>query len=94
MSNPYLERIKRLEDQLRKYIDMTQAANKVYTCDDFTGYWPVGSAAVVVAKSKAEAATLLKEKLDQLGLEQEEPPTITVLDQSIGHARILCDGDY
>jgi len=33
----------------------------VYTCNDFYGAWPIGSAAVIVAESEADARTQLKE---------------------------------
>ena len=41
---------------------------KVWTNNDFTGYYPVGTAAVVVAKTQKRAATLLNVELADKGL--------------------------
>ncbi len=46
---------------------------KVFTCDQFTGFYPVGTAAVVVAHDKKEARKKLEGELTYLGLEQKVP---------------------
>ena len=68
---------------------------KVWTNNKFVGYYPVGSAAVVVAYNAELAATVLNEKLREHGLtasatpEQfERLPTTKIL------AVVLCDGNY
>ena len=42
---------------------------KVYTCTSFKGFNPVGTAAVVIAKSEEDAANLLNGHLIAKGLE-------------------------
>ncbi len=63
----------------------------VWTCNDFTGHWPVGTAAVVVAKNRDEAERLLAAELTARGLggafNLEPLP-------SGPYVRILADGDY
>ena len=70
---------------------------KVFTSSDFPGFWPVGSAAVVVARSKRGAATLLRNVLIHKGLIKkgvEDDFTLEELDLSEPHTAILCDGNY
>lgn len=69
---------------------------KVFTCTKFTGVWPVGTAAVVIAEDAQDAADSLNVKLRSRGLKgdadasgMEEFPSDTR--ESI---RILCDGEY
>ena len=68
---------------------------KVYTHNSFTGHWPVGTAAVVVAEDRDMAVTLLEGKLKDIGLPQKiNRDDLMVI--SIAHpvAVILRDGDY
>jgi hypothetical protein len=65
---------------------------KIYTCVDFTGHWPVGSAAVVVAKDEEMARKILLTELHKIGLGSEF--TLQELDIDYQNARILCDGNY
>lgn len=70
---------------------------KVFTCNDFVGFWPVGTAAVVIAEDVSQARCLLDGELHKLGLIQLAPPneyTITEIDTTLQQAIILCDGDY
>jgi hypothetical protein len=68
---------------------------KVWTCVGFTGYWPVGTAAVVVAKDREQAKALLEVALRGKGLEQEIPlEDIRELDVSTVGCWILLDGNY
>jgi len=63
----------------------------VYTCTDFRGHWPVGTAAVVVAQDETEARALLDSALAAQGLGGDY--TLTPLPLSPGVC-ILADGDY
>jgi len=68
----------------------------VYTCTNFKGHWPVGTAAVVVATDSLEAASILNNELrekhslpgnarsfDMIELNTSEPLAV-----------VLNDGDY
>lgn len=66
---------------------------KVWTCTDFEGVWPVGTAAVVVAETEADAQetlrmTLLSRKLP------DWPFTLQEVALDTRAAYLLCDGDY
>jgi len=70
---------------------------QVFTCNDFAGHWPVGTAAVIVATSAAEADTILRDELHKHGLLDENPPgsyTIVGMAFMKGSVRILSDGEY
>ena len=76
---------------------------KVFTSIDFPGFWPVGSAAVVVAGSEEEARMLLLAQLDKrkmgsspsLGDEaRKDGFTLQELDLSDPYAVVLLDGNY
>jgi len=59
------------------------------------GHWPVGFAAVVAAKDKYEAASMLEEKLEQIGLKQEVPVNEMILvELDDPGCLILVDGEY
>lgn len=67
----------------------------VYTCTSFTGHYPVGTAAVVVARSRIEAARALENALTAHGLTQTIDPTkMTIIDPHHQNVRILNDGNY
>lgn len=68
---------------------------KVYTNNKFTGHWPVGTAAVVVAESAVQAMNLLNIKLAAYDLpaDAEEKDMVLVV-TSKENVRILCDGNY
>lgn len=67
----------------------------VWTCTGFTGRWPVGTAAVVVAHTAEEAAELLSLELGTRGLAQDvRPNDLVLLPLDMHAARVLCDGDY
>lgn len=66
-----------------------------YTCTGFRGYWPVGTAAVVVAYSRGKAAKALEEKLAEIGLAQIiDPIRMVKVDPNLEHVLILHDGNY
>ena len=68
---------------------------KVYTCNDFNGYYPVGTGAVVVAKNQTEAARRLEIELANKNLEQSiSPLSMIELDTESATVRILTDGNY
>lgn len=61
----------------------------------FDGHWPVGTSAVIVAASKAEAASLLEAELARIGLSQRvDPQTMTELCVDSPCALVLQDGNY
>ena len=67
----------------------------VYSCTAFTGHWPVPTAAVVVANTKEEAATMLEGVLAMGGLTQSvEPESMKIVDPSAPHVELLSDGQY
>lgn len=68
----------------------------VYTCVDFIGFYPVGSAAVVVAKDEDEAEKALKKALKERGLDNDTENLTMVYLPLTKKARavILVDGDY
>lgn len=68
---------------------------KVYTNNKFTGHWPVGTAAVVVAESESQATAILNAKLEEMGLPGDaEQKDMSVLGTRAESVRILCDGNY
>ena len=66
----------------------------VYTCNTFHGHWPVGTAAVVVAKDEAEARNLLSIELLKQGLGLSDFDELVELDLTKPQATILNNGDY
>jgi hypothetical protein len=71
--------------------------NQVFTFTNFTGHYPVGTAAVVVAKNLTEAKMLMNEQLSDNGLpalDDQEGVKILKVDLDVYHAEILLDGEY
>ena len=71
--------------------------NQVFTFTNFTGHYPVGTAAVVVAKSKSEAIMLMDEQLSEAGLpalDEQEGVKVSLVDLDVYQAIILLNGDY
>jgi hypothetical protein len=71
--------------------------NSVFTFTGFTGQYPVGTAAVVVAESLTEATDLLNERLSEYGLPSLDGQTgvnIHEVDLEDKWASILLDGEY
>lgn len=67
----------------------------VYVCNQFTGHYPTGVAAVVVAESQEHAAQLLNEQLRLEGLSGDANSNMMALVmQESPQAVILCDGNY
>lgn len=68
---------------------------RVYTCTTFEGFWPVGTAAVVVAPTRAQAATILNARLKAHGLKPDVTmDDLQLVDLSRPGAAILRDGNY
>ena len=70
---------------------------KVFTCTKFTGHWPVGSAAVVIAETAAEAAEDLNHKLrTQYSLigDAKAEDMLPFPANEMESIRVLCDGNY
>lgn len=68
-----------------------------YTCTNFKGHYPVGTAAVVAAPDRGAAAAKLNSDLQLRGLPGDARPEDMIPlipDNSYPVCRILCDGDY
>ena len=70
---------------------------KIFTNTRFEGFYP-GTAAVIVAKDKAEALALLKRELDKRGLGKQDWDDVCDSLQEVpmnkAQAIVLHDGDY
>lgn len=51
--------------------DEQKGIMKVFTCDNFRGHWPVGTAALIVAESEIDAINQLIEECDNAGIPQD-----------------------
>ncbi len=71
---------------------------KIYTCNKFTGVWPVGTAAVVAANNRKTAAAALNESAKADGLKGDAQPEdmeeFEIPTNTKPSVRILCNGDY
>jgi len=69
---------------------------RVFVSNDFTGHYPVGSAAVIVAADEDEALDRLVSALESKGLPQTQPgrPTVREINLTEESVEILVDGDY
>lgn len=65
----------------------------IYTCNDFKGFWPVGTAAVIVADDTDQAERLLIQALKDKKLPTDDF-TLVQLNTEIPVVRVLRDGDY
>jgi hypothetical protein len=59
--------------------------------NDFTGHWPVGTAAIVIADSEEDARRYLTNALEARKLPQSG---FTLREITEYGAEVLCDGDY
>lgn len=67
---------------------------KTYTNTSFTGHWPVGTAAVVLAETAEEAAELLNVELRSRGLPGDATAgDMDLLDRKV-RVTVLNDGNY
>lgn len=70
---------------------------KVFTCTNFHGHYPIGTAAVIVADDKAAALTALLQILSEVGLPQTPEDIDCLVLQEVPMSpgvMILCDGNY
>lgn len=68
---------------------------RVYYCTNFDGYWPVGTAAIVVAKSPHKAALLLESTLEGISLGQSiDEKDMHLVGTKEENVLILRDGNY
>lgn len=67
----------------------------VYTNNQFSGHYPVGTAAVVVAQNAEMAADILNIQLEDYGLPADaKEKDMNLVDLYGGNSVILCDGNY
>lgn len=67
---------------------------KVYSCT-FSGHWPVGAAAIIVAPDKDAAKALMKTALKEQGLDVKNPDLELIeVDKKTMAVHILLNGDY
>ena len=50
--------------------------NKIWVCIEFKGHYPVGTSAMVRARTSEKATKLLEQELSKLSLTQEIKPTM------------------
>lgn len=69
---------------------------KVYTCNNFRGHHPVGTAAVVVAPNRVRAEVLLELELERIGLPQPRHFQLDLIELPSDYegVSILNNGDY
>ena len=67
---------------------------KIWTNKKFTGFYPVGTAAVVVARDAESATEYLNLFLAEAGLGETTPEDFEEMPHKEGEVRILCDGNY
>lgn len=70
----------------------------IFTCTNFAGHWPVGTAAVIIAFDEKQAKDLLLSTLAHQGLgqtlEQAARLEFVKINSTKVEAHILCDGNY
>ena len=70
----------------------------IWVNNTFTGFWPVGTAAVIVADARYEAAEYLSQAITKRGLPPQSPNELVVgmskVKQNNGSVTILNDGNY
>ena len=66
---------------------------KVFICNDFEGFYPTGTAAVIVAETITEAESRLVDELVRIGLKNQSV-TLTEIPLDVVSVIILNDGDY
>lgn len=68
---------------------------KLFVNNSFTGHYPTGTAAVVVAPSRSRASEILKARLAKIGLPQEvDAKDMREVNLSGEQCEILYDGNY
>lgn len=74
---------------------MAILSNKIYTAS-FTGHYPVGTAAVIVARDIEHARELLAKQMEAHELKPSDAYEATITRLAIHKPKctILCDGNY
>lgn len=68
---------------------------KIYTCTNFTGFYPVGVAAVIVAECASAAEHLLNVALQAVGLPGDaQIDEASAVDANVPGIVMLRNGDY
>lgn len=67
---------------------------RVFYSNDFRGFYPVGTSAVIVARDLDEAYVLLTNKLVGMGLGVGNDFTVKELPTDSMHVVVLQDGNY
>lgn len=68
---------------------------RVFTCNNFEGHFPVGTAAVIVADNVVDAMRALNTELKGIGLPDDvKAGDLVEVDTDVPSVDILCDGDY
>lgn len=75
---------------------MINQTHFVFTCTNFAGYYPVGTALVVVARNHLQAKALVLARLYNEHIPQSPywEPELNVLPLDAPSTRILCNGNY
>lgn len=70
--------------------------NKIFICNEFKGFYPVGVSALIIAPNKKMAYDLLITELKSIGLEQDNliATDLTEIHNTVKRAYIINDGDY
>lgn len=70
----------------------------IFTCTNFVGHWPVGTAAVIVAYDARHAKQLLLDECVRIGIPQSKEQAAGIEIKKINStehaAHILRDGNY
>lgn len=77
-------------------IDVDRLRLRFFSCDSLKGHWAVGTAAVVVAHDKAEAARLLQRQVELEGMPHQvvREEQLKEIDSATPNAIIIRDGNY
>jgi hypothetical protein len=67
---------------------------RVFYSNDFRGHWPVGTAAVIVARDLDEAYVLLTSQLIAMGLGKDNDFTVVEVPTDSSRCIVLQDGEY
>lgn len=78
------------------YKDRKINMNRLYTCTDFRGIWPIGVSSIVVASDKVQARNILLAALKKAGINQPEMNSLTLeeVDMRQAKAIVLNIGEY
>ena len=66
---------------------------QVWISEDFTGHWPVGTAAIAVAETEEDARARLDAACKESGLKGFDG-TLRLISQAVSQAYVINNGDY